>query len=508
MRLASSIALVLLASCRRVDGTGPAPSTSPGTPPASSAGLAPATSTSSAPAAGATRVLALAWETPVREAPRRTARTLGYLRAGGFVPAKAESAGKSGCKDWREIEPRGFVCVDGVEATLDEAHPFAKLLAIRPDRGAAMPYLYGMVRRAGPIYARLPSRAEAARAEPDLTARMTEWLALDDENGARFRSDLWLRGRVAKSPAELWDTGADDGLGPFGGDRPWPGNLSGLAGKGALVVGTAKRRTGFGILDTAALGGRRYAITTHLLAVPVDRLRPIEGSSFHGYKIPEDVDFPFAIIRRDGAHAYAERGKALERTRDLPRRSALRLTGKQRLWGKSLYYQLADGDWVSDAFASRLDPAKKMPKWGKQGERWLDVNVTKQTLVAYDGVRAVYATLVSTGEAGLGDPATSKATKRGIFRVHTKHVASTMDSDVVGEEFELRDIPWVQYFEGGYALHAAYWHDDFGTPRSHGCINLAPLDAKWLFDFTSPAVPPDWHGAQTALTGSVVFVHP
>ena len=82
-----------------------------------------------------------------------------------------------------------------------------------------------------------------------------------------------------------------------------------------------------------------------------------------------------------------------------------------------------------------------------------------------------------------------------------------MDSDVVGEEFELRDIPYMQYFESGYALHAAYEPDDFGTPRSHGCINLAPEDARRLF-FTEPTLPDGWHSVRRALTGSVVFVHP
>ena len=80
--------------------------------------------------------------------------------------------------------------------------------------------------------------------------------------------------------------------------------------------------------------------------------------------------------------------------------------------------------------------------------------------------------------------------------------------DVTGEEFELQDIPYVQYFEGGYALHAAYWHDDFGKPRSHGCINLAPEDARRLFFWTEPKVPPGWHTVLRPLTGSVLFVHP
>ncbi|MCU0681404.1 MAG: L,D-transpeptidase [Polyangiaceae bacterium] len=149
-----------------------------------------------------------------------------------------------------------------------------------------------------------------------------------------------------------------------------------------------------------------------------------------------------------------------------------------------------------------------MPGWAEKGERWLDVNVTKQTLVAYEGTRPVFATLVSTGEAGLGDPETTRSTKRGIFRVYAKYRTTTMDSDETGEEFELRDVPYVQYFHQGYALHAAYWHDRFGTPRSHGCINLTPADAKWLFGFTSPAVPAGWHEAREGRSGTVVFVHP
>ena len=62
------------------------------------------------------------------------------------------------------------------------------------------------------------------------------------------------------------------------------------------------------------------------------------------------------------------------------------------------------------------------------------------------------------------------------------------------QNFELRDVPWIQYFAAGYALHGAYWHDVFGTPRSHGCINLAPIDARLVFQWTDPPVPTGWHG--------------
>jgi hypothetical protein len=60
--------------------------------------------------------------------------------------------------------------------------------------------------------------------------------------------------------------------------------------------------------------------------------------------------------------------------------------------------------------------------------------------------------------------------------------------------FELRDVPWIEYFASGYALHGAYWHDAFGIPRSHGCVNLSPIDARVVFFWTDPHVPPRWHG--------------
>ena len=76
--------------------------------------------------------------------------------------------------------------------------------------------------------------------------------------------------------------------------------------------------------------------------------------------------------------------------------------------------------------------------------------------------------------------------------------------------FELRDVPYIQYFESGYALHAAYWHDVFGTPRSHGCVNLAPVDAHRIFFWTDPPVPAGWHAVNAGEDmgdGTLVVIH-
>jgi hypothetical protein len=245
--------------------------------------------------------------------------------------------------------------------------------------------------------------------------------------------------------------------------------------------------------------------------MPADRFRPIKGSEFHGFRIPEEAKPPFAIVKSKKAKKLHDEGGRLVVDGRLEWRSVVPITGKQRIQKGRYYDEIEGGGWVGDDEVSRVELAKKMPGWANDGEKWIDINVTRQVLVAYEGTKPVYATLVSTGEAGLDDPATTKATKRGIFRVHTKYVTATMDSRAVGEEFELRDVPYVQYFTEGYALHAAYWHDVFGQPKSHGCVNLAPEDARRLFFWTGPVVPDGWHGASAGTngkTGTVVFVHP
>ena len=120
------------------------------------------------------------------------------------------------------------------------------------------------------------------------------------------------------------------------------------------------------------------------------------------------------------------KGKLVQGAETSPRRAAIPLTGKQRFFDGVLHFQTDDGLWLSDRFVSRVDGVKHMPKWANEGERWIDVSIAKQVLLAYDGTKPVYATLVSSGEAGLDDPETSKSTVQGIFRIHTKHLTTTM----------------------------------------------------------------------------------
>lgn len=456
-----------------------------------------------APVEPGPRIFAKALRAWVSATPSGSAPKLGYLRMGASSPTTAKAAGFDGCPGgWFHVEPEGFVCA-GPTATTNAQDP--AVLATQgtaPDVSHRLPYVYGTVRKPGPIYGRVPNASELAQAEPDLNERMSAWLSADGETGASYAPQVWLGGaEPTVTAAQAWQTHASD---------PLPKFLGNVSATGSPVADHMKPKVGYSLLETFLSAGRRYGVTTDLTLVPIDRLRPIQGSSFHGVEIGKEVKLPFAFVRSPDAKywEYDKHTKKFREAEAAEYRAAVHLTGKQQFFHGHLHFEVEGGKWLSDQDASRIDPARRMPAWGKNGEKWLDVNVTKQTLVAYDGTEPVYATLVSSGEAGLDDPAHSTATKRGIFRIHTKHLSTTMASDEVGEEYELRDVPYVQYFEDGYALHGAYWHDRFGVPKSHGCINLAPEDARRLFFFTEPEVPVGWHARLLPLKGTVVFIHP
>jgi hypothetical protein len=242
--------------------------------------------------------------------------------------------------------------------------------------------------------------------------------------------------------------------------------------------------------------------------VPIDRTRVIRPSSFSGMRLDEAVSLPVAFVKTKRAQRLYLEGESLRAGEGLEWRQPIPL-GKGRMQrGGATYWQALDGTWVRADQMVRIDRFQSEPSWAGSGRKWIDVSILKQSLTAYEGGRPVYVTLVSTGADGLGDPDKTHSTIQGAFLIHTKHVTTTMDGDDVGDEFDLRDVPFVQYFTEGYALHGAYWHDDFGTPRSHGCVNLAPLDAAWLYGWTTPGVPAGWHGALSLRKGTLVYIHP
>jgi lipoprotein-anchoring transpeptidase ErfK/SrfK len=131
-------------------------------------------------------------------------------------------------------------------------------------------------------------------------------------------------------------------------------------------------------------------------------------------------------------------------------------------------------------------------------ERWIDVNIKTQTLIAYEGNKPVLTALISSGT-------TLTPTTRGTFYIYLKFQSQTMS----GADYVTPNVPWVMYFQLDYSLHGAYWHNNFGQPMSHGCINLPVETAKWLYFWSGPQVPEGWTNvhASDANPGSRVVIH-
>jgi lipoprotein-anchoring transpeptidase ErfK/SrfK len=111
-------------------------------------------------------------------------------------------------------------------------------------------------------------------------------------------------------------------------------------------------------------------------------------------------------------------------------------------------------------------------------QHWLQVDLSSQRLVAWEGGTPVYAVIVSTGK-----PATPTVT--GVFAVQSMYPVARMR----GADYDVPDVPWTMYFHRGYAIHGAYWHHNFGTPVSHGCVNVAVDHAEWFFNWADIGTP-------------------
>ncbi len=136
----------------------------------------------------------------------------------------------------------------------------------------------------------------------------------------------------------------------------------------------------------------------------------------------------------------------------------------------------------------RVVRAVPRPKGVLPTDRWIHVDLHEQVLTAYDGEQRVLATLISSGKSDKK----SHMTHEGTFKVYAKSVHTSMRGKP-WDDYYAEEVPWTMHYDDGRALHGAYWHDQFGIEKSHGCVNLSPADAAWLFQWIPPKLPDGWH---------------
>jgi lipoprotein-anchoring transpeptidase ErfK/SrfK len=461
-----AVLLVLAAACGHHDRLGDREAPSIAIPAAASGSASAASSPVIAPPSAwpvqnamidAPRVYSKSRHVNVYADASTSSKPIGYLWVAGSVRLKSTEPVKGpGCAKLYAVEPRGYVCVDGQTATLDANDAiYQELLKHAPDVASPWPYRYG------------------------------------ESQGA-------LKNKFLKHyPQPKWPKGLQD-------PRDELAHRSTVAWTGEFET---KKRT--------------FLWTSDLAFVAKDRVKPYPRVAFEGIRLGGDAKLPIAFFRRfDHKRLRREaEGRFVETGESWPRLTHVALTGKSESAGDKTYWETKDGDaWLDAAEVGIAQQAKEVPA-GVSGARrtWVDVSARHGWLVAYENDAPVFATMISAGKLGAAvpraaDPKVPPATTPiGQWPIRAKYVTWTMAADLdSGEEFVHSEVPWSQHFFDKYLLHTAYWHDAWGEGRSGGCVNLSPMDAKWLFDWSEPRVPEGWHAyikGDTDEPATIVVVH-
>jgi hypothetical protein len=447
VRALAFFGLPLLLSCARAEATAQAAEkkATPPVPnsvrPLATAALPPPPSAASPPPApDPARVYAKTRFVWIRQSPDSSTQWIGYLWTGESVElASTKPAYGPGCMYWYAVKPVGYVCVDGLRATLDANDPgYVAVKKYAANLSSPWPHQY----------------AEAPR---------------------KLKRALTLEGSPLAFPG-LPNSVHDSRV-----------NL--------------RHDSTVAYVSELRVGDQDYLLAADLSYIPKERVTPLPQHQFKGLDLGGELKLPLALFRaKDRPKLRKVDGAFQETGQSFARLSHVALTGQSETSEGERYLETADGSWVK-AKDAVVPTASSKPPWGtatpKGRATWIEVSVTQGWLIAYENATPVFTTLVSPGRGGPAkpdeDPLEEARTPLGAFPVSGKFATATMEAP--GSLIHAA-VPWTQNFSGPYALHTAYWHDDWGEYKSGGCINLSPIDGKKLFEWTEPALPEGWHGVR------------
>ncbi|MBL9013175.1 MAG: L,D-transpeptidase [Myxococcales bacterium] len=412
-----------------------------------------------------TRSLELVRTVGVRLEPGDDAKRIGTVAVDTRVRWTRTAKAKGCEKPWVEIEPRGWICGDYVK-------PSKKVAMGREvpmlDRGELVPGVYGKV-----------------TAPNSVTFVMQKPVAPKKGKGKDKG-----KGKPVTSTTEVETKPAEPTMIE---DKP--------------LVGSINVRQ----YDQITIGGKTYWKVSqkdneYVLSSAIRTHKP---SLYGGARLGDETGWgvPVAFVWPRAGYQQAwitAKSTGAGAVRQVAARTPLGIleVATDPKTSAPTAYRVGENEWIRAADVRVFQPAAPPPLMQK-GERWIDVDLDNQILVAFEGDVPVYATMVSSG--GKDTP-----TETGIYRMWLKESEADMKGLNGEDPYSVATVPWTQFFspEKGLALHTAYWHDQFGVKRSHGCVNLAPRDARWLYFWSDPQVPPGWTMAAGVVEapGSIVRV--
>ena len=222
-------------------------------------------------------------------------------------------------------------------------------------------------------------------------------------------------------------------------------------------------------------------------------------SRLKGVEIEDRMDEHLAIVYIGSLNVRSFPGDMREEALvgRIKRYDLVSVQEKERVGG-DVWYKIDESQWIHGGYVRNLIPGKRPAGVGKD-DKWIEINLSEQTIFAHEGDTTIYATLTSTGRYG-------RETITGLFWSRVKTRFAPMQGTEYSYDFA--DIPWIYYFSGDYAWHGVYWHDNFGTVQSSGCVNLSPHDAHWFFHWSDPELLPGQREVSPfAGKGTWVYVH-
>jgi hypothetical protein len=482
------------------------------------------------------RVFAKRFVANVRQRPDPEARRLGYMRGGAtsMTTSTEPVAVDEECDEgWFELETGGFVC-NGRDVIVFDGERLPEVRATQPDLDADLPYQYAYARRDNvAVYRGLPTDEEAAEfegyvipgSEPPPEEEVDAGAAVQSEDSeeATPAGIGGVEEEATEAVASADDAAEGEEEEEEEPEDAGPPTLRDLRANRHSILMRRMMRGFYVSLDRDFRANRRrYWRTQQHEFIPYRMLNLKTGSEFQGLELgplatvrPADtgseteadadpeteagtevlgLPVGWVLSRDTSSYRVTDDGRVRRNARKPGYHHSFHIVGEHEYRGTR--YFLGDDE---NAYRERditIAELIERPDDVAEDEKWIDVNLSDQTLVAYEGDTPVYATLVSTGIIlREGVPGRDHRTPPGRYRIRAKHLATTMDGyNAFDGAYSIEDVPYVMYYEAGYALHSAFWHNLFGRTKSHGCVNLSPRDAKWMFGWTEPALPEGWHG--------------
>jgi hypothetical protein len=392
-----------------------------------------------------TVALAFQYRTLIYPEPDSSATYIGTVRRGVHLGVKAQVSGK-GCKDgtWYQLAGGGYGCTSLGFQVSEEPAPFW-IRQIQPDRGRPVPYKYGKAVRDTLRYYRPPTPEEQAEVAAILASAK--------------------QGHAPKFP-EVVETQ--------------------MSGDYLLALDRIE-----------AEHGQKYYRTVRGRYVRVADVNRKEEPKMRGVHLDAATRLPVAFVHvQEGAPVLKRVGKSIK------------IVGRSEMHARFANARLTE--WAGRAVAVapngyaiardqvRVARAIARPSGIGPGEKWIHIHIPEQVLVAYEGDRPVMTTLVSSGRDYDG-----YVTPGGLYHVDRKVVSATMQGNDPKEGvYEVEEVPWTMFYHNAFAVHGAYWHDIFGNKKSHGCTNVPPADARWLFYWSDPALPAQWQSIRARKSDS------